>query len=63
MQHKLYTVFFLWKGKQMYIVILVITAMLSSFLTLLLLCCVIVGKEGDIKWEEEQIMKKENKGE
>lgn len=47
----------------MYIVILVVTAMLSSFLTLLLLCCVIVGKEGDIKWEEEQITEKENKGE
>ena len=47
----------------MYIVILLIVTMVSSFLTLLLHCCVIVGKEGDINWEEEQITKKENKGE
>ncbi len=37
--------------------------MVSSFLTLLLHCCVIVGKEGDIKWEEGPTMKKGNKGE
>lgn len=47
----------------MYIVILVIIAMISSFLTLLLHCCVIVGKESDKIWEDEQITKKENKGE
>ncbi len=47
----------------MYIVILIIVAMLSSFLTLSLLCCVMVGKESDKIWEDEQIMKKENKGE
>lgn len=35
--------------------------MLSSFLTLVLHCCVIVGKESDKKWQEEQIMKKEEK--
>ena len=33
--------------------------MLSSFLTLILHCCLIVGKESDKNWEEEQIMKKE----
>lgn len=37
--------------------------MLSSVLTLFFHCCVIVGKESDRKWEEEQIMKKENKEE
>ena len=55
--------FFFGKEKQMYIVILIIVAMLSSFLTLSLLCCVMVGKESDKIWEDEQIMKKENKGE
>ena len=64
MQHNFYTKsFFLWKGRKMYIVILLIVTMVSSFLTLLLHRCVIVGKAGDIKWEEEQITKKENKGE
>lgn len=33
--------------------------MLSSFFTLILHCCLIVGKESDRNWEEEQIMKKE----
>ncbi len=43
----------------MYILTLIGVAMLSSFITLTLLCCVIVGKESDKKWEEEQITKKE----
>lgn len=37
--------------------------MSSSLLTLLLHCCAIVGKESDKIWEDEQITKKENKGE
>ena len=47
----------------MYILILILVAMLSSFLTLLIHCCVIVGKESDSNWEEDQIMKKEEKQE
>ena len=47
----------------MYIVILIIVAMLSSVLTLFFHCCVILGKESDRKWEEEQITKKEGKEE
>lgn len=47
----------------MYIVILIIVAMISSIFTLALYCCVIVGKESDKVWEEEQTMKKENKEE
>jgi len=45
----------------MYIVILVIVAVISSYLTLALHCCVMLGKESDKNWEEEQITKKENK--
>ena len=60
----LYSLFFL-KGeeKDMYIVTIIIVAMISSVLTLALHCCVIVGKESDEIWEDEQITKKENKGE
>ena len=47
----------------MYIVILIIVAMLSSVLTLFFHCCVILGKESDRKWEEDQITKKEGKEE
>lgn len=43
----------------MYILGLIAVAMLSSFLTLLLHCCLIVGKESDSDWGEEQIMRKE----
>ena len=46
----------------MYIIILVLVAMVSSFLTLLLHCCVIVGKESESIWEGEQITKREEKG-
>ena len=60
-QHKLYTRSFLvWRGEyKVYILILIGVAILSSFLTLMLHCCLIVGKESDKNWEEEQIMKKE----
>ncbi|MCI9286435.1 MAG: hypothetical protein HFJ57_00330 [Clostridia bacterium] len=47
----------------MYIVILIIVAMISSLLTLFLHCCLIIGKESDKIWVEEQTMKKENKEE
>ena len=43
----------------MYILGLILVAMLSSFLTLVIHCIVIVGKESDERWEEEQITKKE----
>ena len=43
----------------MYILGLIIVAMFSSFLTLAIHCIVIVGKESDERWEEEQITKKE----
>lgn len=48
---------------KMYILILIGVAMLSSFLTLFLHCAVILGKESDKKWEEEQITRKEEKKE
>ena len=52
--------FLVWRGEyKVYILILIGVAMLSSFLTLILHCCLIVGKESDKNWEEEQIMKKE----
>lgn len=47
----------------MYILILVGVAMLSSIFTLVLHCCVILGKESDSNWEEDLIMKKEEKQE
>ncbi len=47
----------------MYILGLVVTAMISSFITLVLHCLVIVGKESDVYWEEEKITKKEKKEE
>lgn len=37
--------------------------MISSLLTLFLHCCLIIGKESDKIWVEEQTMKKENKEE
>ena len=43
----------------MYIFCLIIVAMLSSFLTLTFHCLLILGKESEENWEEEQIMKKE----
>ncbi len=54
---------FSWKGREMYILILIIVAMLSSFFTLLLHCCVLLGKERDKNWEEDQITKNESKKE
>lgn len=47
----------------MYILGLIIVAFLSSFFTLMLHCIVIVGKESDKNWEEEQITKKEKRQE
>ena len=47
----------------MYILLLIGVAMFSSFLTLALHCAVILGKESDEYWEEEQTMKKEKKEE
>ena len=37
--------------------------MFGGIVTLFLHCCLILGKESDKKWEEEQIMKKEKKQE
>ena len=47
----------------MYILVLVIVAIISSFLTLLLHCCLKIGKEREKNWEDDQIMKKEEKRE
>lgn len=47
----------------MYILILLGVAMLSSVLTLAIHCIVIVGKENEEQWEEDQIIKKEKIGE
>ncbi len=43
----------------MYILILIGAMMLSSFLTLVLHCAVILGKESDKYWNEEEIQRKE----
>ena len=45
------------------ILILIGVAILSAFFTLAIHCIVIVGKESEKKWEDEQIMKKEEKRE
>ena len=38
-------------------------AMFGGIVTLFLHCCLILGKESDEQWEEEQISKKEEKRE
>ncbi len=43
----------------MYILGLIIVAVLSSIITLMLHSMIIIGKESDKHWEEEQTMKKE----
>lgn len=43
----------------MYILTFILGAMFGGTLTLFLHCCLIIGKESDRKWEEEQILKKE----
>lgn len=43
----------------MYILTFIVGAMFGGTLTLVLHCCLIIGKESDKQWEEEQISKKE----
>ena len=38
-------------------------AMFGGIITLFLHCCLILGRESDKKWEEDQTMKKEKKNE
>ncbi len=47
----------------MFLLIFILGSMFGSIITLFLHCCVIIGKESDKKWEEEQISKKEEKQE
>ena len=47
----------------MYILYLIIGILISSLSTLALHCFFIIGKKGEEKWEEEVIMKKEDKKE
>lgn len=58
-QHNLHKSFFLGKERVMYILTFILGAMFGGTLTLVLHCCLIIGKESDRKWEEEQILKKE----
>lgn len=45
----------------MYLLTFIGGAMLGGIVTLFLHCCLILGKESDKKWEEEQIMRKDEK--
>ena len=47
----------------MYLLTFIGGAMFGVILTLFLHCCLILGRESDKQWEEEQIMKKEEKQE
>ena len=47
----------------MYLLTFIGGAMFGSIVTLFLHCCLILGKERDEQWEEEQISKKEEKQE
>lgn len=56
-------VFFIGKERIMYLLTFTGGAMFGGIVTLFLHCCLILGKESDKKWEEEQITKKEEKQE
>ena len=45
----------------MYLLTFIGGAMFGGIVTLFLHCCLILGKEREKQWEEEQIMKKEEK--
>lgn len=47
----------------MYLLTFIGGAMFGGIITLFLYCCLILGKESDKKWEEEQITKNEEKQE
>ena len=51
------------KERGMYLLTFIGGAMFGSIVTLFLHCCLIVGKEKDIPWEEEQTMKNAKKQE
>ena len=51
-------VFFYWKEIAMFSIGFIVGAMIGGFIAIALHCMVIVGKEEDKKWEEEQITKK-----
>ena len=56
-------VFFYWKGKDMFLIGFIIGSMVGGTLALMFHCLLIVGRESDRKWEEEQTMKNEEKQE
>ena len=45
----------------MYLLTFIGGAMIGGIVTLFLHCCLIVGRESDRQWEEEQIMRKDEK--
>ena len=45
----------------MYLLTFIGGARFGGIVTLFLHCCLILGKESDKKWEEEQIMRKDEK--
>lgn len=47
----------------MYLLTFIGGAMFGGIVTLVLHCCLILGKESDKQWEEELIMKKDEKQE
>lgn len=51
--------FFIGKEKIMNLLIFIGGAIVGGIVTLFIHCCLILGKESDTAWEEEQILKKE----
>lgn len=47
----------------MFFIGVIVGAMFGGIITLFLHCCLIIGKESDRKWEEEQITRKDEKQE
>ena len=47
----------------MYVLMFIGGAMFGGIVTLFLHCCLILGKESDKQWEEEQILKKDKRQE
>lgn len=45
----------------MYLLTFIGGVMIGGIVTLFLHCCLIVGRESDRQWEEEQIMRKDEK--
>ena len=54
-------VFFYWKGQNMFLIGFIAGTMVGGTLAIVFHCLIIIGKDSDKFWEEEKIMKKEEK--